>query len=318
MTTKYTDLPDNKYRLYGGAYSVHAAELTHKRDSLIRRFTELDSTVISSAEEIKTTFFKNYRDWMFKGFNFQHTDLYKHACFTQGTTESFAHFYLRYRDGYRLRLHRAEYFYHQMMKSLWYNDRFAWLEQDDIRPGDAVLISVPFSDTGDIPKELNHLLDDCERLGVPVMLDLAYINLASGESFPYEIDLSRDCIKYVVTSLSKVFPVENLRIGMRLQKELYEDQLYVINEKNYNYINLLSAYVGNGMIESFQSDYMFNKYRAQQIELCHQLDLVPSPCFIFGIDHHDRYPEYNRGGSSNRLCFSRLWDGRYQSLPAVA
>lgn len=314
MTTKYTNIPDNKHRIYGGAYSVHDPELTQKRDSLIRDFTNVDSSLMSTAEGIKREFLDTYRDWMFRGFNFQHTDLYKHACFTQGTTESFAQFYIRYRDGYRLRLNKAEYFYHQMMKSLWYQGRFAWLDEDDIRPGDVLLISVPFSDTGDSPEKLNHLLDECERLGVPVMLDLAYLNIASGESFPYDIDLSRDCIKYVVTSLSKVFPVENLRIGMRLQKELYEDQLYVINETNYNYINLLSAYVGRGMIQSFAPDYMFSKYRAQQLEICQDLDLTPSPCFIFGLDHKNNYPVYSRGGTSNRLCFSRIWDGRYKTL----
>ena len=311
---QYTNIPDNKHRIYGGAYSVHDPELVAKRNQLVRDFTQIDSSVMSEVEHIKQDFFDVYKTWMFRGFNFRHTDLYQYACFTQGTTESFAQFYIRYRDVGRLRLKRAEYFYHQMMKSLWYRDKFAWLDEDDIRAGDVVLISVPFSDTGDQPKELDYLLDECERLSVPVMLDLAYLNIASGDSFPYEIDLSKDCIKYVVTSLSKVFPVENLRIGLRLQKEFYEDQLYVINEKNYNYINLLSAFVGHGMMQAFAPDLMFQRYRASQLELCQQLDLDPSPCFNFGIDHNNRYPEYNRGGDTNRLCFSRLWDGRAQKL----
>jgi hypothetical protein len=315
--SRHTNIPDNKHLIYGGAYSVHDAVLSDTRDKLIREFTNIDSSFMPMAHDIKQTFLDTYRFWMFKGFNFKNTHLYHHACFTQGTTESFSQFYIRYRDNHRLRLKKAEYFYHQMMKSLWYHDRFAWLDEDKIRAGDAVLISVPFSDTGDAPNELDTLLDSCDRLGVPVMLDMAFLNLTHVESFPYSIDLARDCIQYVVTSLSKVFPVENLRIGMRLQKHKMEDQLYVINEKNYNYINLLSAYVGHGMIKEFDNDFVFKKYRPRQIELCQTLGLEISPCFNFGIDKNNRYPEYNRGGSTNRLCFSRSWDGRSEKLSLV-
>ena len=69
------------------------------------------------------------------------------------------------------------------------------------------------------------------------MIDLAYINLAKGLSF----DLSHDCIEYVVSSLSKAFPLELSRIGIRLQKKKFEDQIYVINEDGYNYINFFNS-----------------------------------------------------------------------------
>lgn len=314
MAHRYTNLPNNRHRIYGGAYSVHDAELMAERDHLIRRFTTIDHDVTDVAERIKTDFLELYRDWMFRCFDFTGVDLYQHACFTQGTTESFAQFYLRYRDQHRLRIKKGEYFYHQMMRSLWFSDRFAWLDEDDLRAGDVVLISVPFADTGGSHPDLDHVLDQCDLLGIPVMLDLAYLNLAVGSVFDQSIDLARPCIKYVVSSLSKVFPVENLRIGIRLQKELDEDQLYVINEKNYNYINLLSAYVGHGMMQRFAPDHVFNTYRPLQLELCQALDLAPSSCFVFGIDQHGRFPEYNRGGATNRLCFSRVWDGRIKKL----
>lgn len=311
---QYTNLPDNKNRIYGGAYSVHDKELLITRNRSIRNFTLIDSASPVIAETIKSEFLDTYRSWMFEGFNFRHANLYKYACFTQGTTESFAHFYIRYRDGHRLRLQRADYFYHQMMHKLWYAEKFAWLDEDQLRPGDVLVISVPFSDSGDCPLNLTETLDQCENLGIPVMLDLAYINLCSPDSFPYEIDLSRDCIKYVVSSLSKVFPVENLRIGIRLQKEQWDDQLYVINETNYNYINILSAFVGSNMIRTYPNTFMYNRYRQNQLDLCTQLQVEPSPCFIFGIDHNNQYSAYNRGAQTNRLCFSRIWDGRAANL----
>lgn len=308
--TYYTNLPDNKSKIYGGAYSVHDDELVAYRDKMIKQFTTVSASTQSRAEEIKIDFFNTYTGWMFKPFKFKNTNLLSEMCFTQGTTESFTQFYVRFRENHRLRIAKGEYFYHQMMKSLWYKNNFAWLNDDDIKPGDVVLISLPFADTGSAYIDLDRILDQCDQHGVPVMLDLAYLNLTTGDALKYNVDFDRPCIEYVVSSLSKVFPVENMRIGIRFQKTKFEDQLYVINEENYNYINLLSAYVGTHMMKKFEPDYVFNKYRQDQIQMCKQLDLDVSPCFNFGIDYKNKYPQYSRGNTSNRLCFSRIWDGR--------
>ena len=307
MAIRYTNLPDNKSKPFGGAYSVHDRELTSYRDETIRMFTVNNNYTEKNAEIIKQEFLQTYKQWMFSHFpRVNGVEQYTHMCFTQGTTESFAQFYIRYRDNYRLRIAKGEYFYNQMMKSLWYSDNFAWLDDEPIKEGDVVLLSVPFADTGAVPSSLKKILCDCDRLKVPVMLDLAYLNLGVDMSF----DLSHPCIEYVVSSLSKVFPIENHRVGIRLQKEPFEDQIYVINEYNYNYINLLSAYLGTAMMKKFPADYVFEKYHHKQLALCQKLDLVPSYCVYFGIDYSGRFREYNRGGNGNRLCFSRIWDGR--------
>jgi hypothetical protein len=307
MAIRYTNLPDNKSKPFGGAYSVHDRELTSYRDETIRMFTVNNNYTEKNAEIIKQEFLQTYKQWMFSHFpRVNGVEQYTHMCFTQGTTESFAQFYIRYRDNHRLRIAKGEYFYNQMMKSLWYSDNFAWLDDEPIKEGDVVLLSVPFADTGAVPSSLEKILCDCDRLKVPVMLDLAYLNLAVDMSF----DLSHPCIEYVVSSLSKVFPIENHRVGIRLQKEPFEDQIYVINEYNYNYINLLSAYVGTAMMKKFPADYVFEKYHHKQLAFCQKLDLVPSYCVYFGIDYSGRFREYNRGSNGNRLCFSRIWDGR--------
>ena len=307
MAIRYTNLPDNKNKPFGGAYSVHDRELTTYRDETIRMFTVNNNYTEKNAEIIKQEFLQTYKQWMFSHFpRVNGIEQYTHMCFTQGTTESFAQFYIRYRDNHRLRIAKGDYFYHQMMKSLWYSDNFAWLGDEPIKENDVVLLSVPFADTGAVPSDLEKILCDCDRLKVSVMLDLAYINLAVDMSF----DLSHPCIEYVVSSLSKVFPIENHRVGIRLQKEPFEDQIYVINEYNYNYINLLSAYLGTAMMKKFPANYVFEKYHSKQLAFCQKLDLVPSYCVYFGIDYSGRFREYNRGGNGNRLCFSRIWDGR--------
>ena len=304
---RYTNLPDNKDKPFGGAYSVHDKELVDYRDISIQMFTSRNNYSVKNAEIIKQDFLQNYKQWIFSCHpKIKGIEQYNYMCFTQGTTESFAQFYIRYRDNHRLRIAKGEYFYNQMMKSLWYSDNFAWLDDEPIKEGDVVLLSVPFADTGAVPNSLEKILCDCDILKVPVMLDLAYLNLGVDMSF----DLSHPCIEYVVSSLSKVFPIENHRVGIRLQKQAFEDQLYVINEYNYNYINLLSAYIGIKMMNKFSADYVFNKYRSKQLEFCQKLYLVPSYCVYFGLDYSGRFKEYNRGGNGNRLCFTRIWDGR--------
>lgn len=300
-----TELPDNKSKQYGGAYSIHDNAVCTHRDSLIRNWPD----VSINTDELKHKFFETYSTWFPKPHNFIGIADFTEMCYTHGTTESFSQFYIRYHDKRRLRIAHGDYFYHQMMHKLYWTERFAWLEDDEIRAGDVLVISTPFSDTGDIYPNLEQILTDCDRLGVPVMLDMAFVSTAAGLS----LDLTHPCIEYIVTSLSKVFPLEEHRIGIRLQRpeQKYEDQLYVINEDNYNYINTLNCYVATEMMQKFEADYINAKYKILQKKYCEDLNLMPSPCVIFGIDHNKVYNQYNRGTATNRLCFSRTWDGRY-------
>ena len=300
MTVRYTNLPDNKDKPFGGAYSVHDDETVNEMNTLIYEFTQEDIP----HDAIRQNFIETYKWWMPSTHNLIGIEKYTEGCFTQGTTESFAQFYIRYRNA-RLRLRKGEYFYHQMMRGLWY-DNFAWLDEDDIRRNDVVLISVPFSDTGDVPDDLEDILTTCDENDVHVMVDLAYINIAKGLT----INLEHSCIQYVVSSLSKVFPVEHHRIGIRLQREKFEDQIYVINEEGYNYINLLSAHLGTEMMKQFKADYIYDSYKDAQDRWCRVYNVEASSCVYFGIDKLNQYPQYNRGNDTNRLCFSRIWDGR--------
>jgi hypothetical protein len=300
---RYTNLPDNKDKVFGGAYSVHDEDTVYVRDTLVQKFV-IDSP--NNYESIKLEYFDQFKFFLGNCHKLVGLEDYKYMCFSQGTTESFGHFYLRYHNNHRLRLARGEYFYHQMVKARFYKDRFEWLEDDELRSGDVLVISAPFSDTCDIYPNLENILCECDNKNIPVLLDLAYLNLAVN----LEINLSHPCIEYVVSSLSKVFPVENYRIGIRLQKQMFEDPLYVLNEPNCNYINMCSVYTGLGLMKEFSPAFIYDKYADKQQVYCKKLDLDPSRCVYFGIDKNNKYTEYNRGGTTNRLCFSRIWDGR--------
>ena len=306
MIPNYTNLPKTENEPLGGANGIYDPDTISYRDFLISQYSN-SYFIPENAEKIKNEFFKTYTNWMFKPHKIKGFEKYNNACFTNGTKESFLYFYLKYLPIKRLRLAKGEYFFHQMMKGIHKNYvQFAWLEDEPIKRGDFILISAPFSDTGNLPKDLDEILTNCDELNVPVMLDLAYINLAKDLNFSLEYD----CIEYITSSLSKVFPLEFHRVGIRLQKEVSDDQLYVVNEPYNNYINIFSAKLGLEMMKKFPPDYIFNKYRNKQLEFCAKLNLQVSDCVIFGIDHNNEFAHLNRGNKTTRLCFSRIWDGR--------
>ena len=302
----HTGIKDLKKKPFGGAWSVHDLQVVEYRDQAIQQFLKDQGSL--NHDTVKNNYFKTFKEWMFSTHNVQGHEQYNQICYTHGTTETFSQFYIRYRNAKRLRIKKGDYFYHSMMQKLWYGDRFAWLDEDEIREGDVVAVSVPFSQTGDVPANLENILNECDKKSVPVLLDMAYLNIAKG----LDLNLNHTCIEYITSSLSKVFPLELSRVGIRLQKKKFEDQLYVINEDGYNYVNLQNCYVATKLMKQFPADYIYDKYLPKQKQYCEELDIVPSKCVIFGLDYKEQHTQYKRREDDKeaRLCFSRVWDGR--------
>ena len=282
-------LPDLDDKPYGGAWPIY------DKDAMIHlsnfKYKGIDTM----------SFLNNYKDWAFQGHNLQDINAFSNLAFCNGTTETFDKFYHKHMNK-RLRLFKGEYFYHQMMGRICKS--FAWVHDDDIFQGDVFVVSVPFSDTGNVPEELDSLLQACEDNNVPVLLDMAYINISK----PIQVNLNYSCIECITTSLSKTFPVENYRIGLRLQRNKVDDTLYAYLDNEY--INHHSISLGQYFIENYSNTFIVDKYQKAQEEYCKELNVEQSQCVIFGLDSKQQYAEYNRGGDTNRLCFSRVWDGR--------
>ena len=160
-------------------------------------------------------------------------------------TEAFDKFYMRNRTR-RFRCFKGEYMYHQLS---WRNNWPDWKYIDsfnlDIEYNDAVVVSMPFADTGGVHSEYHELMSKCSSLGVPVLIDSAYFGMCAGIDFIYNYD----CITDIAFSLSKTFPVANLRIGMRLTRVDDDDSAFVYHKTNYT--NRISAGIGLGLMNQF-------------------------------------------------------------------
>ena len=285
---------------YGGAQYVI--------DSGLEKFVQ-DSIIKAAHNQclwninLQKTFLDEYYAWI------QTTNLnnisgiedFKVKAFSQGTTEAFDKFYLK-NSQRRLRYFKGEYMYHQVAGRQYFNHESAFIEDGRLTDNDCVVISLPFSDTGNEHPQMVEVLSECTRLSIPVLVDYAYLGICSGINF----DLTYPCITDVTFSLSKTFPVPHLRVGMRLTRQDDDDALMVMNKTGYT--NRLAMQVGLDLIRTWSADFIPTQYKLAQEQLCTELGVEASNTVIFGIDAKNQYPEYNRGGQTNRLCFSKIFD----------
>lgn len=284
-------IPNDKRALdYGSAFSIQDSE-TINQLSIPLELSCLDD------KHLVDNFLKLHRKWVSSTVNNTviGLDNYRFQCYSNGTTESFDKFYLKNHNR-RFRCFRGEYLYHRLA---WRNNyNWLWLEDDVLDKNDAVVISLPFADTGDIHSKYHNLLKQCDLLNVPVLVDSAYFGICKDIEFNFDYNSITD----VVFSLSKTFPIAYARVGVRYSKEDTDDTMFVYQKIDYN--NKLGASIGIRFLEKFSADYIAEKYHKKQLEFCKQLGVTPSKTVLFGIGD-DKWKEYNRGRSTNRLSFHK-------------
>lgn len=263
--------------------------------------TEIKNTNLYDLDKIPE-FCENYLNWIqsTKLNNLIGLDNFNSKQYVHGTSQSFDFFYLSH-PRKRMRCFKGDFAYHRLS----WRDNFDWLylEDDIIREGDAVIMSVPFSDSGDIHPQTDFILNICDELDVPVFIDCAYMIIARDIDF----DFNRECIQGVSFSMSKGFyGAEKLRIGLRLTRDYQDDPVEVFNSMQM--LNTVGVHVGQKIIDNYSVDYNTETYRDKQEELCNQLKIGYSKCVLFGITdkNHPQFKDFDRGTDYRRVCLSSL------------
>lgn len=244
-------------------------------------------------------FCQRFKSWIFSSNsnNFKGIEDFKFSVYSNATSESFDKFYMRNHKR-RFRCLKGEYVYHQIAwRNSWPDWRF--IEDEDLHPNDAVVLSYPFADTGNKHSLQDEILKKCSDLGIPLLMDCVYLGVSSG----LEFDFSYPCITDITFSLSKIFPIANARVGLRLTRGDDDDTMFVYQKISYN--NRLSAALGDYFINEFPVDYIVNKYKSKQIRFCSELSVVPSHTVFFAVGGKE-WQQYNRGGCTNRLSFHKF------------
>lgn len=234
-------------------------------------------------------------------------DNFKHADYTQGTSQTFDNFILKHSFNRQIIVLQGDFQYHACLgkhvdfKYVDYPHHMeSVLQGPDLH---ALLISAPFSDFGCIHPEFEYIMNICEQYNIPVCLDLAYWGISKNvhinlDNFP--------AIQEVTCSLSKPFyTLENHRVGVRFTKEYCDDGISMLNEVKM--ANNYSMALGVEYMKNFSPDYNWNKYKTHYEDVCHNNDLVWTDTVIFGLGDDVRHQEFNRGVSGNyRVCISEF------------
>ena len=290
-------LPSKKHLPFGGARAINNPVI----EEFIRYVHTPELMDMVRSNYLIDNFLKKYRSWLM---NSQLNDLrgldsFPYASYSNGTTEAFDKWYLRH-HGRRLRMFRGEYMYHLAThRNL--GLEYAWLEDEPLSADDHVIISMPFADNGGQRPETKNILDSAAIMGVPVMIDAAYLGTTQGLDF----DFSHPAIDTVVTSLSKAFPVAHARIGMRLCRTDLDDGLDIYRKTAYE--NRWGAALGTLLIGGYGQDYNALTYGEWHRIRCMEMGLERSHSVMFGLGGSE-YDDYNRGGLYNRLYLGGLYE----------
>ena len=227
-------------------------------------------------------------------------DQFTHVDYTAGTSQTFDHFALKHANRH-IRMLRGDFQYTACIAR---HNNFSYLDKNSIESGQALIISLPFSDYGKEHPEFRSILDRCNQLQIPVCLDLAYWGIAKN----VHIDLAHyPCITEITSSLSKPFYVlENHRVGVRFSRSYQNDGISMLNEVNQQ--NFYSMSLGMYFMRQFSCDWIWNIHEQQYKNICHDHQLTPTDTVIFALGDQDRHREFNRGIENNfRVCISNFF-----------
>jgi hypothetical protein len=100
-------------------------------------------------------------------------DAFGYSDYTCGTSQTFDHFVIK-NASREIAVLRGDFQYHACIAR---PNQFTYID-DKVHSGQALIISLPFSDFGFEHPKFKSILNQCNQLAVPVCLDLAYWGVA--------------------------------------------------------------------------------------------------------------------------------------------
>jgi hypothetical protein len=246
-------------------------------------FASLDHSEFLYDSKITYGFLNHFKRWIESSKNNSITGLedFNVIKFANGSVQIFDHFYLKYHNK-RFRFFQNEFMYHEAV--LKHGLKFEIIEHDLINSYDAFIVSMPFTRLGVVHPKLYDILEQCELLNVPVLLDFCHLPVSKNVF----IDLKKySCIETLAFSFSKMlWGAEHLRIGIRLQKEDCDDGIDVFN--SVGMLNRISLGFAKKIIDHFELDYNWKTYEQIYMTYCKNHDLIPTDNILYAMNENER------------------------------
>lgn len=170
----------------------------------------------------------------------------------------------------------------------------------DLKHGQTLILSMPFSATGNIHDNYFSILEYCNNNKIDILLDCAYLNISDIG----KIDINTPCIKSIATSLSKVFATGMNKIGIKFDREEVHTPVKQLND--WFYLNHFSMNLHIKLMNNFNLSFIYDKYLQRSNEVCTSFGLNRSSTLLFGLSDDNIWSEFSREGISNRVCISKI------------
>jgi len=293
-----------------GGYAIQDPVVTKALQSYVEeRNSWADFFVANGKHSIQDEYKETFLNWIRSSQlnNIRGLDNFGWTTITNGTSEAFQMFMMRHNNR-RFKFVKGDFIIHKVASNVMELD-WEWLrEPSDLDPGDAVIISLPFSDTGSPHNELHAILESACNNDVPVLIDMAYFGMCVN----LDVDLNYRCIEEVTFSLGKTFPIIGARAGIRLQRQNVDDPVLFANQNGI--VNNFACKIGNFCMLNYSPDYIPLKYYDAYYSLCVHNDIQITNCVVFGLSANQKYSEINRGNKQTRLCLSKYVLENYEQL----
>ena len=234
-----------------------------------------------------------------------------------GVTQSLDEFHFRHRRR-KIVMARGEYPYNRdvLGGDFTYGEDF--IDERGLREGDALILSCPFSATGDRHPRMDEWLDRAADLGVPVLIDCAFFGTCGG----VEARLDHPAVEAVAFSLTKGLGTGVFRSGLEFSR-VSTGHVKIQNDWSHNLLG--NARIGIHLMDLFPPDYIYDKYRAAQLGTCARYGLQPSKTIHLalggeGWEYFSRDKVCNRIGIKNAVAqeYKRLLTQGFEAGPEAS
>ncbi len=224
---------------------------------------------------------------------------FKYRYVISGITQAFDDFYMRHANKNIVFL-PGEYPYLRRFITNW---RFY---KNNFNKNDVLVLSAPFSATGSLHTSYAEIMEAAEKNNVPTLIDCAFFGICAD----LDLNLNYKCIESVCFSLSKTLASGCFRAGIEFTNIACSS---ISIQNQWNYLQLLSAKITLELAKIYTADFIYNKYRSAQLDICKSAGLTPSNTVIFGLSCDEKYSKFELDNTINRCCISSAISAYYQT-----
>ena len=260
---------DNPDRQYTKEWLQYERQQPMYDDSINEFYRDIFN--IEPVEDITQAFISEFDNWLktHELSIFEGIDKFPVRHVIQGVTHFIDDLYQRCGE---LQTFRNDYKYHWRL-----NNNIEYVTIDTLDPSKELLISMPFPYYGDIHPGMYEILNECQRLNIPVHVDSAWVSCIRDIDFDYD----HPAIKTFAISLSKS-GIGGNRIGVRYAREEPEGSITLINNFKMNQESLM--YVGLKFMQTFGPEYFWKKYEEKYYKVCKDFYLTPTKAIHIAMD----------------------------------